>query len=85
MTARKMGRKKKVKWARGKELAAWRKAHGLNKSQMVDLFRRGGLPGVTWGTYHRWENGAVVPRAPYEEKMFEILSAHLAAHKSAGS
>ena len=73
MTTRKVSGKRKAKWARVKELSAWRKLHGKNKSQMVDLFRRGGLPGVTWGTYHRWENGAVVPRAPYIEKMFEIL------------
>jgi len=70
-----MSKRKKSKWARAGELKAWREAHGLNKSRMVDLLRNSGLRRITYATYLRWEAGAVVPHEVFEEKLFEILRA----------
>lgn len=73
MSKRKTAPQKKC-WARAAELARARAKLGLNISQMVDLFRRSGLPGTNWGTYQSWELGTVTPRPPFERAVFEIIA-----------
>jgi DNA-binding XRE family transcriptional regulator len=69
----------------GKQLQEFRVEFELTKTAMVDLFKKYGLGGVNWSTYHKWEKEANKPRPLYEDAIKLALTAarpHLELEKA---